>query len=656
MSYQTLHLTVPKEREFNITQFSPEEISLILDIGIKCLLEGRKSVAGLTQQEIYLKIKEDTKKEVEKLEIDIMIEKESSKKIEEKIVKMYEYQIDQLKNKIDVIEEMNLVLKNQKSVLELDYREKLQKEIEIYKDKYELMVKDKYDLLLNEKQEQLLKNEELTMMLKNKLKTIELDSREKNQKEIENYKYKYELLLNEKQEQLNETQENLIKKEEALTTLKIQLKTIELDKKEIFQKEIENCKDKYELLLNEKDIQNKLNREAFEKAEKLLNKNLNKSSKEKGFEGEDIFSYLSDIFKDFNGYRQENKSKQGHKGDFHLHFKEFNVLVDSKNYSTNIQKKEIDKIKNDLITNDNVNFAWLVSLNSDICGWNRFLIMSDWIKTDNGIKCVIFVNNLLNEKEPTETLRLVWSICNEFNKFINNTDIYDEVELKKYKEKEIILNNKIKNLQNRSSEMKRNINNSINILKEIDNDLMELLTLVSNEIINNNLERDKLISNWWQENYEFTGKEETVSSTEIWNKFKRENKEKLDDITLCAFKEKIIKLVGNSNYVERTKNCIEIIGYSLKEKNTVISVERTKEKVTSANKNNIEEKFIKNFDISYEITNNEKDTILKSSIESWAMSKNLELNKINTIIPLLKKKYALEIPNNSICIRNIKKR
>ena len=68
-------------------------------------------------------------------------------------------------------------------------------------------------------------------------------------------------------------------------------------------------------------------------------------------------------------FKIENKAKQSHKGDFHLFFKDFNVLVDSKNYTTSISKKEIVKIESDLNTNSNMNFAWLVSLNSNILTW-----------------------------------------------------------------------------------------------------------------------------------------------------------------------------------------------------------------------------------------------------------------------------------------------
>jgi hypothetical protein len=88
--------------------------------------------------------------------------------------------------------------------------------------------------------------------------------------------------------------------------------------------------------------------------------------------------------------------------------------------------------------------------------------MNKWIMTDNGMKCIIFINNLLDSKEPKNTLRLVWSICNEFNKLITGVD-KDEEELTMYKERNFVMNKKIKNLQERVSEMRRNINISLNI-------------------------------------------------------------------------------------------------------------------------------------------------------------------------------------------------
>ena len=454
MTCKIISFSIPDNKSIpeEILCFSPEENFQMIKIGSECLLEGRKVVAGLTQKEIYEKIKEESKEEIQKIELEVRIEKEMSKKLEERITKIYESQIEQLKKQLDT------------------------------------------------------SNKQLTVY--------------------------------------------------------------ESENKEIIFKEVNKYREKFDLLLLEKDKQNNLNREVFDKATSLLNKNKYKSSKGKGDEGEEQFSYLSETFKDFNGYRSEDKSKQGHKGDFHLFFDEFNVLVDLKNYSDSVQKKEVEKIEMDLMTNDNMDYAWLISLESDISGWNRFPIMNKWIMTDNGMKCIIFINNLLDSKEPKNTLRLVWSICNEFNKLITGVD-KDEEELKMYKERNFVMNKKIKNLQERVSEMRRNINISLNIAKNMDSDLIEALSLISNEIMMEECEKYQKMKEWFTNNLEFCNDEEAVlKSTDVWNRFKKENKDYIAErnITIDSFKELLIKIVDSSHYTEKSKKgAIELIGFKMKE-------------------------------------------------------------------------------------------
>jgi hypothetical protein len=457
MSYKIINLSIPSNENIpnEISSFSPEENLKMIKIGCECLLEGRKAIAGLTQQEIYNKIKDESKEAVKKMELDILVERELSKKMEDNISKMYEGQIDKLKKQM----------------------------------------------------------------------------------------------------------ESMIQ----------QLKSYESQNMDIINKEVAKTRVKYDILLEEKDKQNQLNREVFDKAEKLLNKNLNKSSISIGDDGEQIFENLSDAFKDFAGYKIENKAKQGHKGDFHLFFKDFNILVDSKNYSGSVQKKEIIKIETDLSINDNMKFAWMVSLNSNISDYNRFPIMTKWITTDVGAKCILFINNLLEHKDPRNILRLIWSICNEFNKLIKENDSDDD-KLNYYIERDLILNQKFKQLQERSTEMRRNMNGTLKILKDIDNDIIELLSLVSNEIMLNVYEKNNVINEWWNNNIEYTEDDNNkLISTEIWNKFKKENKEYVLEkkISIEIFKEIIIKNISISKYTEKTKKgAIEFIG--IKFKNIVI--------------------------------------------------------------------------------------
>jgi hypothetical protein len=248
-------------------------------------------------------------------------------------------------------------------------------------------------------------------------------------------------------------------------------------------------------------------------------------------------------------------------------FEDFNILVDSKNYSGSVQKKEIKKIESDLMVNDNMNYAWLVSLNSNICEYNRFPIMTKWITTDVGVKCILFINNLLDHKEPRNILRQAWSICEDFYR-LTKKDNKEDVSLVKYREKELLYKKHINNLQDRVSEMRRQINGCANVLKHMDNDLLEMLSLASDEIIEEKTGLNGKISEWWNMNIEYTGDENKLTSTEIWSRFKREHKDYVleNKVTIDQFKDVITTIAGSSTYTEKTKkSAIEFTGFQFKE-------------------------------------------------------------------------------------------
>jgi hypothetical protein len=364
-----------------------------------------------------------------------------------------------------------------------------------------------------------------------------------------------------------ETQINKLKNE--LDNTKKLLYEYELDNKNIIQNEIIKLKDiereKYELLLLEKDKQNHLNRETFDKATKLLKANTEivKSSAKLGAEGEQIFEELSDItFKYFKDYRIENKSKEGHKGDYHLYFEEFNVLVDAKNYKTNIAKKEFDKILSNLFVNENMDFAWLISLNTDISNYKKYIITPVW--SDDNKKCVLCINSLLKQTDPENILRLAWVMSNEINTFMKNTD---DTNLINYKKQNNICKQLINQVKDRTVELRKNINNSLNILQQMDNELKSLLEIYSNDI---SVKYDIIykIKEWWNKSIDDINDESIITSTEVWSKFKRENKDYITEnkITVDIFKEKIISIIDNSRYNEKTKKgVIELFGYKIKE-------------------------------------------------------------------------------------------
>ena len=452
MSLKNINIVVPEQwiAPEIMNTLNSEENAFILNIGCEMIKEARSLVAGLSQKEIYNKIRAESKTEIERLEIDLLVQKKLGESIVDQTTKIYEKQINNL----------------EKQIIEL--------------------------------------SRELT-------------------------------------EQVN-------------------------NNKNIIQQEIDKEKEKYKVLLEDK---NKQVLRITENYEKFLQQTDTKSSKKLGDEGEENFMLLSDTFKDFVGYKIEKKSHQAHKGDFHLFFEKFNVLVDLKNYTGSVQKKELDKIEHDLSINDTMDFGWLISYESNVCDWNRFPIMYKWIVTDIGLKCVIIVNKLNSNKNPTDILRNVWNMTNEMHTILSKTKEIDNTELQKMRERDYNVLQKIKMAQKRLSEMKRTISSMSQISKDIENDIIDVISLFTNELSKNEFNKSIKIKEWWNDKIEYNGNNDIkLTSSEIWLRFKKENKEYIDDNKMLIedFKGHLKNFISFENYVEKSKKgSLEFIGFNFKD-------------------------------------------------------------------------------------------
>jgi hypothetical protein len=425
-----------------VSSFTPEENYLMLKIGSECLKEGRKAVSTMTQKEIYNKLKEETKKDIEKLEMDLLVQERSYNKSEERIRNVYEIQLDKMKKETEYLQ--NQILK--------------------------------------------------------------------------------------------------------FTTDSNLLVHPELEKKDV--------------VINEKE---KLIKSLTEISERLAKQNETKSSSQLGDEGEFAFEKLANTFRDFQNYKIINKSQIGYKGDYHLFFKDFNVLVDAKNYSKNVYSQELNKIESDLLTNNTMDFAWLISLKTNFGDWNKFPIMYKWILTETGIKCIIIVNNLLSATNPEDTLRTVWAITNELNNLLKKTKLEDE-DVRLIKERNYNLVQQIKSTQKKMVDLKRCITSMLQTVREIDKDLIDALSLLTNDVIKEEFNKYDKIKEWWDKNikYDETNKEEVLLSTDIWNRLKKNNKECIDEnnITIDDLKNYIKNYIENDKYNEKSKKgAYELFGF-----------------------------------------------------------------------------------------------
>jgi hypothetical protein len=431
MSVKVIQITIPSENVLPdiINTFSPEENYLMLKIGSNCLIEGRKVVAGLTQKEIYQKIKNESKDEIQKLELNILLEKEMTKKMEERITKMYECEIEKL-------QKQNVLLSNQ-------------------------------------------------------------------------------------------------------------LKTYEIGNKDLIKSEVDKARERYDLLLEQKDKQmDKMN----DNYEKILVQS-HKSTSHKGSDGEKTFCEYAETFVDFKGFEIIDKHTQGGEGDFHLHFEDFDVLADAKNYKKKVPVDQREKIKKDLLKNEHLHFAWLVSLNTSIEKYDKAPIMYEWINTT---QCVVYINNLSSFEDPKKILRIVWFTCKELYKLIEDVD-HDENELTDLREKNFKLMDKLKNIRKTIREINTSMNATRNLIQVMDDELRGILEAETNEIVTSNI---SLFDDWWEVNIAVVNDESFVSSTDLWTKFKQENKLMINEMNISGdkFKQYIKSKVPLSSIILRSKN------------------------------------------------------------------------------------------------------
>lgn len=437
-----VNITIPDDKIIDISGFSLEENYMMLKIGSECLLEGRKAVAGLTQKDIYNKIKEETRGEVQRLELDILVEREMKVKMEEQIKNMYEGLIEKMRSQME--------------------------------------------------------------------------------------------------------------------TMSVQIKSYELQNKDLIKAEVDKARERYDLVLNEKDKQ--INR-LSETYEKLIIQS-HKSTSHKGSDGEKTFSDYAETFIDFKGFEIIDKHTQGGQGDFHLHFEEFDILVDAKNYKKKVPIDQRDKIKKDLQKNEHLHFAWLVSLNTSIDKFDKSPIMYDWINTT---QCIVYINNLSSFEDPKKILRIVWFTCKELYKLIEDVD-QDENDTTELKEKNFKLIDKIKNVRKTIREINTSMNTTRNLIQVMDDDLRCLLENETNEIVSSNF---SLFDDWWNENVIVTNDESLVVSTDLWFRFKQENKLIINEMNISGdkFKQYIKSKVPSSCIILRNKNAnsaFDIKGLQLK--------------------------------------------------------------------------------------------
>jgi vacuolar-type H+-ATPase subunit H len=210
----------------------------------------------------------------------------------------------------------------------------------------------------------------------------------------------YKERLDHKDEYIQELREQLAEKAEIILEQK---KAIVSESKKLYETESSHKVQLFQDSLCKFDQQ-------LTKFQDLYNAHTKQRSMlEIGDEGESIYHDLAmESFRFFEKFDIVNVASEAAKGDFHMFFQDFNVLVDVKNWDNMVTNGERDKLQRDLLANNNMMFGWMVSLKTNIRKFDNFPISVEWVRHD---KCILYINSLMKQRDPIEFLRLAWNFC-----------------------------------------------------------------------------------------------------------------------------------------------------------------------------------------------------------------------------------------------------
>ena len=312
-------------------------------------------------------------------------------------------------------------------------------------------------------------------------------------------------------------------------------------------------------MLREKDKQIDIHKEMFERSiAKIDNLTQKRDVASIGKIGEGQFKGLAiNSFRDFDGFQLKEVCAIGGLGDFHLHFKEMTVLVDSKLYTNKVNSTSRDKIRRDLLNNEHIQFAWLVSMDTFIDRFDKAPFMFEWI---NPQKCICYINNLRGQEEPGELLRSVWYCCKALLQMMT-TDASEKGELSVLKEREMKMRDILQKLSKSNRERDTLMTQMRQNFERSDEYVREMLNVETGEVVNKYY---GVVAEWWNRNIEEAPT--TIKSTILWTQFKRDIGEQLGDIDTNMFKDILCGFLGEDKVVKsKTKSgALELKGVRMR--------------------------------------------------------------------------------------------
>lgn len=282
-----------------------------------------------------------------------------------------------------------------------------------------------------------------------------------------------------------------------------------------------------------------------------------KSTIELGAQGENTLAeLLKTTFRDFDGFELTDVHNKARRGDFRLDFAAFSVLADAKMYSTLVPSTEREKIRNDLLRNETVTFAWLVSMETDVYKYNKAPYMLEWVSDK---QCICYVNSLMKQDNPGETLRALWYVC----KFIRDMIIQGENvsgEQTVLKEKYAMIRENLVQYQKISKERDRTMREMSEYHERQDEYIRKSLNDETNKLVNQYLGG---VMEWW--NHRMVQSESSqLKLSVIWTKYKKEN-HLSEDMDFICFRDTVLTFVHDYTKTKGKEGCVVITNVSWRE-------------------------------------------------------------------------------------------
>jgi hypothetical protein len=115
------------------------------------------------------------------------------------------------------------------------------------------------------------------------------------------------------------------------------------------------------------------------------------------------------------------------------------------------------------------------------------------------------------------------------------------------------LMDKIRNMRKTMREINTTLNTTRNMLQLMDDEFKEILSSETEKIVESNY---SMFDDWWETNIELTNGDEKILSTDLWFKFKQDNKSEMKefDVTTDKFKQYIKAKVPMTSILLKSKN------------------------------------------------------------------------------------------------------